>query len=201
MNTSTDQEFFHWIQLLWDEYKFRHNLYWYSVFLFGGGAIFAYLLPFLQPQRVAELGMASLFFPFIGFLLSIFGGWHIAAQRTRLALIGLKLAEPRDPRFTPEKINMTIQRSWLVETVSCSISETFIYIFLFGLAPLSLIVIAFEIAFLFPELELIIIVFCLVLFLIMASAAFVFIDLRRKKHNNKLHQTLKNAVATENVGE
>lgn len=195
MDKPPEAELFQWINFLWNEYRFRHNLYWYSVFLFGGTAILIYLIPFLLPQRVTDLGLASLFFPFIGFLLSIIGGWHIAAQRTRLALIGKKMAELRDPRFTPDKVNMAINRSWLIETVSCSISKSFVFLFLLGLAPISFIVVDFELGYLFPQLAPILFGISLAIIVLMAFAGFIFIDQRRKRHN---HAFNRNRMSTGN---
>ena len=95
------------IDLLWDEWKYRHELFWKSLFRWGGAVITLWIIPFLKPEVFKPYPIVSLLFPAMGFLLSLFSAWLLGAEQRRFAMVNQKYHElrgaflpPRVPRLT-----------------------------------------------------------------------------------------------------
>jgi hypothetical protein len=59
--------------LVWDEYKYRHDLCWRLVFQVTAAVVATYVVPYLEEGIAEELGYWILALPSIGVALALFG--------------------------------------------------------------------------------------------------------------------------------
>ncbi len=80
-------------EILWNEWKYRHSVYWNLLFRFGGAIVVLWVIPFVRPEVFAPWrGIASLF-PLTALALSVFSTWLLAAEQSRLSAIRRKLCQ------------------------------------------------------------------------------------------------------------
>src|SRR5438105_1214590 len=95
------------IQLLWDEWKYRHDLFWKSLFRWAGAVLALWAIPFLKPDIFKPWPIVALAFPAMAFLLSICSAWILGAEHRRFITVNQKYEQmrkdfqpPRMPRNT-----------------------------------------------------------------------------------------------------
>jgi hypothetical protein len=74
-------------QLVWDEYKYRHDLCWRLVFQITTGAVLISVAPYLNPALAESLGIWLLALPLLGTLLAIVGLKRLSAEHKLLDLV------------------------------------------------------------------------------------------------------------------
>lgn len=91
------------VKLLWDEWRYRHDLYWSSLYKWGASVVGITIAPYLLPDLILKLKLAVLVFPFLAFLLSCFAAWHLAAEYIRLIPVSRKYKSLLG-KYAPEDI-------------------------------------------------------------------------------------------------
>jgi hypothetical protein len=119
-------------ELYWEEWKYRHEVYWKSVNLWGGAIILLLVGPYTDVVNQADLGEFILIFPALAFLMSLFSGWQLSAEyvRTCNAWISLRNVLPIhrvEPKTFKEKVQFY------------SIGKFVTRVFVIGLSALSVI--------------------------------------------------------------
>ncbi|MCR4409134.1 MAG: hypothetical protein QHH43_00565 [Candidatus Saccharicenans sp.] len=147
MNTSDDMK---WAELLWDEYKYRHMMFWKSFYLWGGAAVTIFIMPFLK-KELKVLNQAIFIFPLIGFIISLIGAWHLAAESERLLKIGEKYSQIRKEEYKPGNIYEVPIRTWYMQAVAEPIGKTLTFLFLFSLVIISIVDVLCLIIILYPK--------------------------------------------------
>jgi hypothetical protein len=91
---------FHWAtrgesncELIWDEYKHRHDLCWRLVFQLTFAVVIISVVPYIKPSVAQELGSWIVALPIIGIALTVFG---LLRLRRELALLSVIRARHRD---------------------------------------------------------------------------------------------------------
>ncbi|MBI3158570.1 MAG: hypothetical protein HYZ26_03095 [Chloroflexi bacterium] len=71
--------------LLWEEWKYRHEIYWQSIYRWGLAVGFITIAPYyFQERLISTLGWQVVAFPAVAALLAIFAAWHLGAEYVRL---------------------------------------------------------------------------------------------------------------------
>lgn len=117
-------------KLLWDEWKYRHSIFWNSLYRWGIAVVTISLVPYVKTDIIETLGLLVLAFPVVSALFSIVAAWHLAAEYYRLQLVRRRYLELLAP-YTPYAATKTL--------LAWSIGSAVTYVFLYGLTSLSLI--------------------------------------------------------------
>lgn len=118
--------------LYWEEWKYRHDIYWKSVNLWGGAIIFLLVAPFTEFANVENLGKYILVFPVAGFFMSFISGWQLSAEIARLQNVTKSLREILPVHtITPKTLRDRI--------IFYSIGKFITRLFFFGFSTLSVI--------------------------------------------------------------
>jgi hypothetical protein len=88
-------------ELLWDEWKYRHGLYWKTLFRWGGAVVTLLIIPFIKPEIFSPLPIAALAFPLLAFCVSVFSAWLIGAEQRRFQVVSKKYDELRKDFLPP----------------------------------------------------------------------------------------------------
>ncbi len=80
-------------ELYWEEWKYRHDVYWKSLNLWGGAVIFLLIGPYTGAVNLTDLGYYVFVFPALAFLLSLFAGWQLAAEYARIVNVTKSLRD------------------------------------------------------------------------------------------------------------
>jgi hypothetical protein len=91
-------------KLLWEEWSYRHELFWRSLYRWGGATVAVSIVPYVNPDLIKDLGVVVLVFPFLSFSISIFAAWHLSAEYARLTKVTEKLREVQG-RYAPQPID------------------------------------------------------------------------------------------------
>jgi hypothetical protein len=75
------------LRILWDEYKYRHDLCWRVPVQLTAAAVILSTLPYVECPIVAILTDKILLVPSIGVVLTIFGVTIMASELRRLDII------------------------------------------------------------------------------------------------------------------
>ena len=89
-------------QLVWDEYKHRHNLCWRLVLQTTVAAILIYVVPYVQQDVAAKVRYGMVVLPLIGIALVVFGLVRFAGEYQLLRKVREKhwsTAEMTDSAF------------------------------------------------------------------------------------------------------
>jgi hypothetical protein len=70
--------------LVWDEYKYRHDLCWRLVFQITAGVVAISVVPYLEENIADELGRWILVLPSIGVALALFGWLRLRREQAIL---------------------------------------------------------------------------------------------------------------------
>jgi hypothetical protein len=138
---SNPKDVVEWAKLIWSEYEFRHELYWKSIYLWGGGAVAMFVAPFLR-QEVQDLGSAVYIFPVLGLAISWIGTWHLAAESERMRAVMKKYNDLRKG-FKPDWPYKDEERTWLQQAVTESVGSAVTLIFFIGLTAFAFVDVLF----------------------------------------------------------
>jgi hypothetical protein len=130
MKISPETKYNEWAGLLWEEYKYRHDLYWKSLYLWGGAATAIFIAPFLKPE-LGILGPAIFIFPVLGLAISLIGAWHLASESERHNVVSKKYNQVRGKEYSPPW-TYEGKRTWYQQAVSESIGKGVTVLFTFG---------------------------------------------------------------------
>jgi hypothetical protein len=126
------------IQLLWEEWKYRHDLYWRTLLLWGGSVITLWIVPFAKPEVFRPWPKVTLLFPILAFLLAIFSAWLLGAEQRRFEMINQIYSEVRKP-FSPP----SVPRETITDRLfAIPIGSKIVWVYGAGLSLISLIVLA-----------------------------------------------------------
>lgn len=89
--------------LLWEEWKYRHELFWKSLYRWGTASVAVSIVPWVQTEILDDLGIMVLFFPVLASLIAGFASWHIAAEYSRLRKVDKKYRDVLGD-FAPDHI-------------------------------------------------------------------------------------------------
>lgn len=86
--------------LLWDEYRFRHQIFWGSLFRWGAGIITLWILPYIRQDVVGKVRDVSIgplaviaIFPIAAFVFSVLAAIHLGFEYSRLDKVRRKYDE------------------------------------------------------------------------------------------------------------
>jgi hypothetical protein len=122
--------------LLWNEWKYRHDLFWKMLFRWGASVLTLWAIPFLRPVVFKPLPRLALLFPLMAFVLSLFSAWLLAAEQRRFGMVNQMYNELRG-RFLPPRMP---QETRMGKLLAAPIGATIVYIYGLGLGLLSLVV-------------------------------------------------------------
>jgi len=94
-------------KLYWEEFKYRHELYWKLFFRFSYAIIFLLVIPYVHPDELRELADFVRLFPIAGMLLSLVAAWLLAAEYKRVGVTYQKFTDIKIPKYRPIKINLS----------------------------------------------------------------------------------------------
>jgi hypothetical protein len=63
------------IQLLWEEWKYRHDLFWRLLFRWAGAVITLWIIPFIKPEVFKPFPRTALLFPVVALFVTVFSAW------------------------------------------------------------------------------------------------------------------------------
>ena len=86
---------------LWDEYKYRHQHCWNTIFKLTLAVLAISVLPYTQETVVCVLGKQILLLPFIALSLSIFGSIVVCRE---LRVLGVVRVRHRDVQGTTKEL-------------------------------------------------------------------------------------------------
>ena len=70
-----------------EEYKYRHTLFWHIFYRFAFAILFVLSVPFIHPDKIENVKSYIYLFPLSGILLSVLGGWLLGAEYIRLKMV------------------------------------------------------------------------------------------------------------------
>lgn len=86
-------------QLLWDEYKYRHDHVWQTVFRLTAAAVIMSVLPYLHREIVIELGYWVIGPPVLSIVLLVFGFVRVSEELALFDLIKATHREWQNERY------------------------------------------------------------------------------------------------------
>jgi hypothetical protein len=121
------------IQLLWCEWKYRHDLFWKLLFKFAGAVIVLWIIPFLKPEVFRFQPWIALAFPAAAVIMSLFSAWVLAAEQKRFEMVNKKYDELRIDYLPPRMPKI----SWRNKLVAARIGAWIVILYGIGFAFLS----------------------------------------------------------------
>jgi hypothetical protein len=182
MNTISDDVKMKWAELLWSEYKYRHEVYWKSLYLWGGGAIAIQIAPFLKPE-LRTLVEAIFIFPVLGLIISLIGAWHLSAESERLGAVGRKYDELRGDEYLPERLYRNDKRTWYQQAAMEPLGKAVTFLFTFGLTSFTFVTTSFLFILLYPTKWKIPLIIGISVVCITGITLFVIVNKRKEKYN------------------
>jgi hypothetical protein len=79
------------VDITWQNYMYRHELFWKSLYRWGSAVIAISVVPYLRPEILNSLGRAIYIFPVLAWILALVAAWHLGAEYWRLKSVGRKL--------------------------------------------------------------------------------------------------------------
>lgn len=173
-----------WAKLIWQEYEYRHGLYWKSIYLWGGAAIALFIAPFLE-LTVKDLGSAVFIFPVLGWAISLMGTLHLASESARLGVVISKYNELRG-NLKPKWPYSDSRRTWLHQAVTESIGSAVTLTFGGGLTAFAFVDVLFLLILKNPQNWKL--PFYIALAIVLGFGLFIYflVNKKKKKHNIKI---------------
>lgn len=78
------------LPLLWEWRRYRNEVFWITMYRWGGAALVLTIIPYVLPELIGKLGKATLVFPVLAFVLCMFGAWLMAALYIRFVSVNRK---------------------------------------------------------------------------------------------------------------
>ena len=122
--------------LLWQEWKYRHDLFWKSLFRWAGAVLTLWIIPFVKPEVFKPWPKLVLAFPVTAFLLSMFSAWIIGAEHRRFAAVNTKFNEMRRD-YSPPRMPTN---SWLDRRFASPVGVWIIPFYGFTFALISVLI-------------------------------------------------------------
>jgi hypothetical protein len=120
--------------MLWEEWKYRHDLFWRSLFRWAGAVVTLWIIPFARWDVIKLWPKIALIgFPSVAFILSVFSAWLLGAEQRRFAMVNTKYDEMRQ-NFAPPRMP---RRTKVDRLFARPIGNSIIWVYLFALCLLS----------------------------------------------------------------
>jgi hypothetical protein len=187
MENAPEKKYDEWAGLLWEEYKYRHDLYWKSIYLWGGAATAIFIAPFLKPE-LEILRSAIFIFPVVGLAISLIGAWHLASESERLGVVVAKYNQIRGENYSPPWVYKD-KRTWYQQAVTESTGKAVTVLFTFGFSVFFILDVLFLIILLNPDRWLLPFVTGIFLVVITGLRLIALVEKRRQEHNTSIKQT------------
>ena len=97
---SNDEHSLGILNVLLEEFKYRHENFWGILFKLSYVIIILYTIPYLKPENFQDISKFSLGFPIIGFLLSIAGVTLLRLEYKTLAFVESNYNKVKDEIHT-----------------------------------------------------------------------------------------------------
>jgi hypothetical protein len=94
------------IDLLWDEWKYRHDLFWKLFFRCAGSVITLWAIPFVKPDIFKPFPLTALILPLLALLLSILSALLLGGEIRRFQMVNEKYNSLRQS-YLPHRIPKT----------------------------------------------------------------------------------------------
>lgn len=89
--------------LLWEEWKYRHELFWKSLYLWGFASVTVSIFPWINPDVITKLGKNVLIFPIMAGFIALFAAWHLGSEYSRILKVTNKYRIVLG-KFAPEPV-------------------------------------------------------------------------------------------------
>jgi hypothetical protein len=87
------------LKLQFEEFKYRHELFWQLFFRFSLAILFLLALPYAYPTQVAGFKNFIIFLPIAAAIVTIFSYWLLMAEYQRLAAVRRQFKDLRPKGF------------------------------------------------------------------------------------------------------
>ena len=115
------------VELYFKEVEMRHNVIWKTVIYWITGIVYLYIFPITNYQVSKNIGKYQIIFPFLSFLMTLFGMYHIKAETDRFNVVWERYKELR--KETPEWVYQG-KRSFVVQLISMNINKVILKLFI-----------------------------------------------------------------------
>jgi hypothetical protein len=109
------------VDLLWDEWKYRHDLFWRLLFQWAGSVVALWIIPFLKPDIFKPYPKAALVFPLLAFFLTLLSAWLLGAEQRRFEMVSVKYDELRQGYLPPRMPKKTFADKLFAARVGASV--------------------------------------------------------------------------------
>ena len=89
------------LKLKFEEFKYRHELFWKLFFSFSLAILFLLALPYAYPDKVAEFKRLIIFLPLAAAIVTVFCYWLLSAEYQRLASVRRQLTDLTPESYKP----------------------------------------------------------------------------------------------------
>ena len=117
-------------KLYWEEFKYRHEHYWKYYFKFSYAIIFLLVIPYLDPDRIIQMGSYVYLLPVAAALLTIAAAWLLAAEYERMSLVNEKLQGIKSEKYKLIEIERTCIKKVLGIKIGYVVTIIFLVVFL-----------------------------------------------------------------------
>ena len=131
------------LKLQYEEFKYRHELFWKLFFRFSLAILFLLGLPYAYPDKVKDFKSLIVFLPFAAIITTLFCYWLLSAEYQRLAAVSKLLNDLKPDGYKPYHLDPNIRFAKLLNRpVGQTVADVFAGGFLI-LAILELLFICF----------------------------------------------------------
>lgn len=130
-NSQTEIEF---AKLYYDEFKYRHDMYWRHFFQFSTFISVLLAFPYLNADKFNNIGIYKVTFPILAIILTLVGAWNLAGEYERIRSTRDKLDELKGKYFIAQKIKFEGIKLILKPHIGTVIT----LVYLFGFLSLSI---------------------------------------------------------------
>lgn len=113
------------VNLLWEEWKYRHDVFWQSIYRWGLAVGLITIAPYVSPNLIGELDYIVLFFPILAGLVSMFASWHLGAEYVRLKKVDEQY-RPLLGKYRPQPLTNRVERILFKTSIGRAVSLAFL---------------------------------------------------------------------------
>ncbi|MEZ5308045.1 MAG: hypothetical protein R2684_12940 [Pyrinomonadaceae bacterium] len=120
------------IKLLWEEFKYRHELFWRLFFSFSLAILFLLALPYAYAENVKVFKKLLIFLPVAACTVTVFSYWVLCAEYQRLVATRKQFNDVLPEQFKEYPLNDQVKFSKLLnKPVGWVVVNAFLICFLF----------------------------------------------------------------------
>jgi hypothetical protein len=128
------------LKLQFEEFKYRHELFWKLFFSFSLAILFLLALPYAYPDKVGKLRDLITFLPIAALVITLLCYWLLRAEYQRLAAVRRQLDELKPKGYKQATL---AAGSIFEKLLNLSVGKAVANIFLVGFLTLSVIELLF----------------------------------------------------------